>query len=159
MEDKASLSLRDKIKSDLKNAQLSRDEVKVSTLRLLLSEVKNKKIAKGEPLTDEDIISVVQREVKKRKEAAAGFRSGGREESAVKEESEAKVLEGYLPAQMNNEELTKLVQESINEVGAGSMADMGKVMGVVMGKVKGRADGSQISGIVKEKLSKKISNF
>lgn len=144
--------LLDQIQTDLKSAQLNRNELKVSTLRLLLSEIKNQEIAKGSPLSDEDIISVVQREVKKRKEAAAGFRSGGREESAVKEESEAKVLEGYLPAQMNNEELTKLVQESINEVGAGSMADMGKVMGVVMGRVKGRVDGTIVSGIVKEKL-------
>lgn len=144
----------DKIKSDLKQAQLARDEIKVSTLRLLLSEIKNAEIAKGEALIDEDIVSVVFREVKKRKEAAAGFRTGGREQSALKETEEAKILGTYLPAQTNTEELTKIVEESINELGATGMADMGKVIGAVMGKVKGRADGGTVSGLVKERLSK-----
>lgn len=144
--------LLEQLQSDLQEAQLSRDEIKVSTLRLLLSEVKNKEIAKGGNLTDDDIITVIQREVKKRKEATAGFRSGGREDSALKEESEAKILEGYLPAQLSSEELTKLVQETINEMGATGLTDMGKVIGAVMGKVAGRADGGAVSSIVKEKL-------
>ncbi len=146
--------LLDQLQADLKNAQLAREEVKVSTLRLLLSEIKNGEISKGANLSDEDIISVIQREVKKRKEAAAGFRSGGREESAVKEESESKTLEAYLPEQLSNEELTKLVEESITELGASSPADMGKVIGAVMGKVKGKAAGGAVSSLVKEKLSK-----
>lgn len=144
----------DKIQADLKDAQLNRDEVGVSTLRLLLSEVKNKEISKGAPLTDEDIISVIQREVKKRKEAAIGFRSGGREEAATKEESEAKILESYLPAQLGREELTKLVSEAINEMGATGIADMGKVIGAVVAKTAGRADGGTISAIAKEQLVK-----
>lgn len=153
--------LIDKIQSDLKEAQLARDEIKVSTLRLLISEIKNAEIvlrqssgqAKGGQLADEDIISIIQKEVKKRKEAAAGFRSGGREQQALKEEAEQKVLEGYLPSQLSNEELTKIVSESITEVGAKSLADMGKIMGVVMSKVSGRADGGTVSNLVKEKLS------
>lgn len=145
--------LLSKIQSDLKTAQLARDEIKVSTLRLLLSEAKNKEIAKGDDLSDEDIISVISREVKKRKEAAESFRSGGREEMAAKEELEAKVLEGYLPEQISTEELTKVVEETINELGAGSLADMGKVIGAVMGKIKGQADGAAVSALVKEKLS------
>lgn len=147
-------NLLEKIQTDLKNAQMARDEVKVSTLRLLLSEVKNGEIAKGGPLVDSDIVSIIQREVKKRKEAAAGFRSGQREEAALKEEQEAKVLVSFLPAQMSNEELTKLVEESITELGASSMADMGKVIGAVMVQVKGQADGGTVSALVKEKLSK-----
>lgn len=147
----------DRIQTDLKNAQLARDEIKVSTLRLLLSEVKNAEIAKGNPteagLSDEEIVSIVQKEVKKRKEAAEAFRSGGREEAAVREEAELKVLEGYLPAQMSSEELTKLVEETIDEVGATSMVDMGKVIGAVMGKVKGKTDGTTVSNLVKERLS------
>lgn len=143
----------DRIQNDLRKAQLNRDEVKVSTLRLLLSEVKNGEISKRELLSDNDVISIIQREVKKRKEAAEGFRSGDREESAVKEELEAKVLTSYLPAQMSSEELTKLVEETIQEVGVSSVADMGKVIGAVMGKVKGKADGGQVSSIVKERLS------
>lgn len=150
--------LLDKLQIDLKDAQLNRDEVRVSTLRLLLSEVKNGEIAKGGPpaggLSDEEIISIIQRELKKRKEAAEGFRSGGREDSAVKEELEAKILADYLPQQMSSEELTKLVGDTITEMGATSMQDMGKVMGGVMGKVAGRADGTTVSNLVKEQLSK-----
>lgn len=144
--------LIEQIQNDLKEAQLARDEVKVSTLRLLLSEIKNAEISKGENLQDSDIVAVLQREVKKRKEAAAAFKVGGREQQAQKEELEAKVLEGYLPQQLPIEELTKIVQEAINEVGATSIADMGKVMGVVMGKVKGQADGGTVSSLVKERL-------
>lgn len=146
--------LLDQILTDLKNAQLSRDEVKVSTLRLLLSEIKNGEIAKSQPLSDEDIISIISREVKKRKEAAAGFRTGGREESALKEEAESKVLESYLPAQISNEELTKIISETINEMGASGVTDMGRVIGAVMAKVKGQADGETVSALVKEVLSK-----
>lgn len=139
--------LLDQIQTDLKNAQLNRDEVKVSTLRLLLSEIKNKEIAKGEALTEEDIVATVQREARKRKEAAEGFRAGDREESAVKEEAELKVLESYLPVQISNEELTKIVESTITELGVTGMADMGKVIGAVMGKVKGRAGGGAVSGL------------
>ena len=143
----------DDIQNDLKQAQLARDVVKVSTLRLLLSEIKNVEIAKGQSLAEQDIISVVQREIKKRKEAAVGFRSGNREESALKEEAEAKVLETYLPTQISVEELTKIVEETIIELGASSVADIGKVIGAVMGKVKGKTDGGSVSAMVKEKLS------
>jgi uncharacterized protein len=143
----------DKIQSDLKDSQLAKDELKTSTLRLLLSEIKNAEIDKGNPLSDEDIISIVQKEVKKRKEAIAGFRAGGREEQALKEESEAAILQTYLPAQLSTEELTKIVQESINEVGATSISDMGKVISVVMGKVRGKAEGGVVSALVREKIS------
>ncbi len=142
-----------KIQEDLKTAQLDRDEVKVSTLRLLLSEINNAKIAKGGDLSAEDLMSVVQKEAKKRREAALGFRSGSREEQAQKEEAELKILEGYLPLQLSDEELTQIVLETITEVGASSLQDMGKVIGAVMGKVKGQADGARISSIVKEKIS------
>lgn len=160
--------MQDKIQDELKNAQVAKDEVKVSTLRLLLSEIHNVEILlrqsslrgdsvepgqeKGGELSDADIISVIQREVKKRKEAAGGFRSGGREDAAQKEEAEAKILESYLPEQLSNEELTEIVLGAIKEVGATQISDMGKVIGVVMGKVSGRADGGRVSGIVKERL-------
>lgn len=146
--------LLDQIQTDLKNALLDHDEVKVSTLRLLLSEIKNKEIAKGASLSDEDVISVVQKEAKRRKEAAAGFRLGNREESALQEEAELQILSAYLPAQMSNEELTKIVSDTINELGITSVSDMGKVIGAVMGKVKGGVDGGTVSTMVKERLSK-----
>lgn len=152
----------DQLKTDLRQAQLARDEVKVSTLRLLLSEIKNAEIAKGGSLSSEDLISVISKEAKKRKEAAAGFRSGSREEQAQKEEAELKILEGYLPQKLSNEELTKIVEESISEacklklvkeLGGLTPSDMGMIMKMVMGKVAGRADGGQVSALVKEKLS------
>ncbi len=144
--------LLNQLQNDLREAQLARDEIKVSTLRLLLSEIKNAEIARGGSLTDNDVVTVTAREVKKRKEAAEGFRKGGREEQALKEEAELKVLQSYLPEMLSNEELTKLVQDSITEVGATTISDMGKVMSAVMGKVAGRADGGTVSALVRKKL-------
>ncbi len=144
------------IKQDLKTAMLERNELAVSTLRMLLSELKNSAIAKGNvetKLTDTEIIGVVQKELKKRREAISGFRQAGREESAQREELEAKVLQGYLPAQMSDEELTKVVQEVITNQEASSIQDMGRVIGAVMGKVGPAADGARVSQIVKTCLT------
>lgn len=147
--------MESQIKDDLKAAQLSRNETAVSTLRILIAEIRNAAIAKESihtQLSDQEIISVVQKEVKKRKEAASGFRQGGREESAQKEEAEALILEKYLPAQVSDEELTKVIQEAITSSGASSIADMGKVIGMVMAKVGQGADGGRVSQMVKEML-------
>lgn len=144
--------LQSTLQEDLKQAQLNRDEQRVSTLRLLLSEIRYAQISKREDLSDEDILQVIAREVKKRKESAIAFHNGGREELAKKEEKEAEILQGYLPVQLSDEALTKTVEDSINEVGAKSVSDMGRVIGLVMGKVKGQADGGRVSAMVKEKL-------
>lgn len=141
-----------KLQDDLKQAQLEKQDLKVSTLRLLLSEIHNLEIVK-KIISDQDIISVTAKEAKKRKEAVEAFRKGGREDSAQKEEAELKILEEYLPTQMTNEELTQLVQQVITELGATSMADMGRVIGEVMKKVAGRTEGGIVSALVKEKLS------
>lgn len=157
------LKMIPKLQSDLKQAQLDRAEVSVSTLRMLISEINNAKIAKGEDLTDQDIILVVQRESKKRKESIEAFRRGGREESARKEELELKILVSYLPTQLSDEELTSVVEEAITEleakgliakVGAASLTDMGKVIGMVMSKAVGQADGGRVSSLVKIRLSR-----
>ena len=140
----------EQLQNDLKEAQLNRDEVKVSTLRLLLSEIHNVEISKGDGLSEQDIILVIQKEVKKRQEAAAGFRTGGREESAQKEEAELKILKIYLPEGLSTEELTKLIEDSINELGAKSQSDMGRVIGSVMSKAQGRVEGGKVSSLVKE---------
>ena len=145
--------MEEKIKEDLKSAQLQRDEIRVSTLRLLLSEINNARISKGSDLEGSDIISVVQKETKKRKEAAEAFEKGGRIEAAEKEKAELKILQDYLPAQLSTEELTKIVEDSITELGASSPQDMGKVIGVVMSKVGQSADGSAVSNLVKERLA------
>ncbi len=144
--------MNDTIRQDLKTAMLAKDETAVMTLRMLLSEVKYLEVAKGE-LTDSDYISVIQKELKKRREAADGFRKGGREESALKEENEAKILEKYLPQQMTDQQLQSLVEEVINELGATSMSDMGKVMAQVMSKAGQSVEGSRVSSMVRQKLA------
>lgn len=141
------------IQEDLKKAQFERDEVKVGTLRLLLSELHNMEIQKQTGLSEQDIMLALQKEVKKRKEAVEGFRAGGREDQAQKEEAEAKILESYLPEQLSNEELTQIVDQAINKVGAKSLAQMGRVMSEVMARVKGQADGGAVSNLVRQKLS------
>ena len=145
--------LFENIQEQLKQAMLAKDEVKVGTLRMLVSEIRNAQIARGHDLSDEEILEVVAKEVKKRKEAALGFRQGGREESALQEEAELKMVEGYLPEQMSDEELTKIVEEAITRTGASAVSDMGKVIGMVMGQVKGQAEGSRVSALVKQRLS------
>ncbi|KKS64826.1 hypothetical protein A3A14_04140 [Candidatus Daviesbacteria bacterium RIFCSPLOWO2_01_FULL_43_38] len=144
--------LIDDLQADLKSAQLAKDTVKVETLRLLLSEGTYARISKGGDLTDADLVSLIQREVKKRKEATESFKAGNRPELALKEEKEAEVLMHYLPEQLSDEELSKIIEEVINETGAASVSEMGKVIGAVMPKVAGKADGGRVSALVKQKL-------
>lgn len=144
--------LNQKIKEDLKSAQLKRDEIRVSTLRLLMSELHNLEISTGQELTDEQILGVVQKEVKKRVEAATAFKSGGREEMVKKEEDEAEILKTYLPQQLSDQELTKIVDEAITELGAVTLSDIGRVIGKVMGQVESQADGGRVSSLVKQRL-------
>ena len=146
--------MESKLREDLKQAQLNRDEVKVSTLRLLLSELTYAKVAKkAETLSDEEITAVLLKAVKQRKESIESFKSGGREDLASKEQAEMEILQGYLPSQMSDEELTKVIDEAINSTGASSMQDMGKVIGMVMGQVGAKAEGAKVSSLVKERLS------
>jgi hypothetical protein len=145
--------LENKIKEDLKASLKERDELRSSVLRLLLSDIKNASIEKRAELSDEEIIEVISRSVKKRKDSIESYKRGGREDLVKKEEDELKILQVYLPEQMSEEEIEKLVEETISEVGASSPAEFGKVMEKVMGKAKGKAEGKTASRIVKEKLS------
>lgn len=146
--------MEDKLRDDLKQAQLGRDEVKVATLRLLISELTYAKVAKvTDSLSDEDIISVIQKEAKKRKESIESFNKGNRADLASKEEAELAILQTYLPEQISDEELTKVIEEVITNTGAKTPADMGKVIGAVMGKVGQRVEGARVSTLVREKLS------
>lgn len=147
------MMLTSQIQEDLKKAQFERDELKVGALRLLLSELHNMEIQKQKELSEEDIIATLQKEIKKRKEAIVGFKAGGREDQAQKEEKEAKILADYLPEQLSNEELTHIVDQAINELGAKSLNDLGRVMSEVMVRVKGQADGGAVSNLVRQKLS------
>lgn len=145
--------MEQKIREDLKAAMIAKDETRVSTLRLLISELTYAKVGKSEGLSDDAVISVIQKEVKKRKESIESYEKGGRPELAEKEKAELEILQKYLPEQISDEELTKIIEEAINKVGALSMADMGKVIGMVMGQVGARAEGARVSGLVKERLS------
>lgn len=144
--------LINKINQDLIGVQKSRDEISTSTLRLLLSDIKNSQIAKGGELTDDEIVAEVVKNAKKRKESIDAFKTAGRGELVEKESAELKVLEKYLPEQLTEEEIEKIVDSVISESGAVETGDFSGVMGQVMAKVKGKADGRFVSETVKKKL-------
>lgn len=148
------MSLKAKIQSDMTEAMKAKDDIKVSALRMLKTAITRFEVAgeKKVEAADENIIEITKKEIKQRKDAAEQYTKGNRHELAEKEEKEIKVLEAYLPPQMSKDELRKIVEETIKEVGASSAADMGRVMGAVMPKVKGKADGSVVNKIVRELL-------
>lgn len=133
-------------------AMKAHDETLVSTLRLLLSAFNYEKIDKQHDLTDEEEMVVIRREAKKRKESAEMYRNAGAEDRAKKEEAELAILAVYLPSEMSEEEIIQLVNEAINQLGAKTIADMGKVIGYVKGKAP-NADGGKVAVIVKQKLA------
>lgn len=147
----------EQIQSDLKEAMKSGDQTRVSVLRFVLSAIKNKIIsnfgAAGGDLSEEEIIQVITKQAKERKESIEAFRSARREDLASKEEAELAIVNNYLPQQLSGEELEKIVQETITEIGAAGQADFGRVMKAVMEKVRGQADGNQVSGLVKKLLT------
>ena len=142
------VTVADRVKQDVVVAMKEGDKDRVQALRLILSELQ--KAAKE---GDGDETAVLRRERKRRLDAAEQFRAGGRAELADKEESEAELIGGYLPAELSDAELTALVAEKVEQTGAASPKDMGKVMGAVMPAVGGRADGKRVSALVREKLS------
>jgi hypothetical protein len=149
------MSLKDKIQEDLKQAMLAKEEQKLSTIRMLKSAIQYFEIQKGGAgyeATDEDVIEIVGREIKKRRESIEMFEKGGRQELADKEKSELELLQTYLPEQLSEEDVRSLVEEAVAQTGATTMQDMGKVMGALMPKTKGKADGQMVSQIVREKL-------
>ncbi len=141
------------ITQKIAEAMKAKDEIRLSTLRLLSSALNYEKIAKQHDLTQEEELAVVRREAKKRKDAIEAYTKAGAKDRAEKEGEELAILEEYLPAQMSDEELQRIVQEVVEELKPQGMQDMGKVMGVAMAKVQGRADGTKVSEIVKAKLS------
>jgi uncharacterized protein YqeY len=145
--------LFNKLQEEMKAAMKSGDKDKLSTIRMLISEIKKVQIDSKKELSDEEIISIMQKYIKQRKEAYAQYEQAGRKDLAEKELKEIEIVQQFLPPPLSEEELIKIVEETIQEVGASSIKDMGKVVKAVMDKVKGRAEGSLISKIVKEKLS------
>lgn len=165
------MTLKEKINQDFKDAFKAKEELKVSVLRMLSSSLKNKEmekrsklvktgitdeavLAKESQLLDEEVLQAIGTEAKKRKDSIKQFQDGARPELAAQEEKELAILAVYLPEQMGEDEVRKVIVESIKEAGAGGAQDLGKVMKVLMPKVKGKADGGMVNKIVKEELEK-----
>lgn len=149
--------LKQKIQDDLKAAMLAKDAPRLSAIRMLKSAIQYFEIQKGGAgyeASDEDVMEVVGKEIKKRKESIELYKQGNRPESAESEQKEVDVLQTYLPEQMEEDEVRKLVEEAVSQTGASTPQDMGKVMGALMPKVKGKADGTLVSTLVREALSK-----
>jgi uncharacterized protein YqeY len=148
--------LKDRLRADLTTAIKARDEVRSSTLRMVLTSITNAEVAgkQARELTDEDVLGVLTSEAKKRREAAEAFEDAGRTEQAAKERAESAVIADYLPEQLSAEEIAALVTEAIESTGAreDGMRAMGKVMGVLTPKVKGRADGGAVAAEVRRQL-------
>jgi uncharacterized protein YqeY len=143
---------KEQLTADMKTAMKAKDQLRLSTIRLVRSAVKNAEIDKGGSLSEEELIGVIAREAKKRREAIALYEQGGRSELAEKESRELDVLQEYLPEQLSEAEIGRLVDEAIADTGAAGPREMGKVMAALMPKVKGKADGALVSAIVKDKL-------
>ena len=146
---------KQELKEELKQSMLARNTEKTSTLRMVISALGYYEIEKGGAgyeASEEDIEAVLQKQAKQRRDSIEQFKAGGREELVEKETKELELIETYLPKQMSEEEVKKLVDEAVTATGAASPADMGKVMGALMPKVKGKADGGLVSRLVKEKL-------
>ena len=147
------MSLINRMETELKDAMLAHDNERRDALRLILASLRSAEKELQRPLSDDEELQVLQRERKRRVEAAEAFRSGDREEQAAKEEQELAVLEEFMPAPLSEEELEEIVDDAIAENGATSMRDFGRVMADVMPQISGRADGSAVSQIVREKLA------
>jgi uncharacterized protein len=147
------VSLIDRMETELKDAMRDRDAERRDALRLILASLRGAEKDLMRPLSDDEELQVLQRERKKRLEAAEAFRAAGREEQAEKEEGELDVLEEYMPEPLSEEELEKIVDDVIAEVGATNVRHLGRVMHDVMPQVAGRADGSAVTQLVREKLA------
>jgi uncharacterized protein YqeY len=147
------MSLIVRMEEDLKAAMLEHDNERRDALRLLLASLRSAEKELQRPLSDDEELQVLQRERKRRIEAAEAFRGGGRDEQAEKEERELAVLQEFMPAPLTEEELEEIVDDVIAEVGATSLRQLGRVMADVMPQVAGRADGSMVSQLVREKLA------
>ncbi|MGH8870199.1 MAG: GatB/YqeY domain-containing protein [Actinomycetes bacterium] len=148
-------TLKDRLQQDLSAAIKQRDELRASSLRMALTAIRTEEVSgkQARELSDEDVVTVLRREVKKRREAAEAFSGGGRAESAERERAESGVLESYLPAQMADDELAALVAEAIKDAGTVAPNAMGAVMKIVNPKVAGRAEGGRVATEVRRQLA------
>ena len=147
------MSRIEEIEDEVKEAMRARDAERRDALRLILNALKNSEKELMRPLSEDEELQVLQRERKRRVEAADAFRAGGREQQAESEERELAILEEFMPAPLSEDEIEEIVDDVIAEVGATSMAHLGRVMADVMPQIAGRADGSVVSQLVREKLA------
>ena len=149
------MALKDQLDADLKAAMKDKDQLKLSTVRMLKSAIKYREIELMKPLEDAGIHAVITSEVKRRRDAVEQYKAGNRPELAAKEDAEIAILQGYLPQQLTREELEAKVAAAVAATGAQGMKDMGKVMKALLPEVQGRAEGSAVSELVKARLSGK----
>jgi len=150
------MSIKETLQKDLTEAIRSRDEITSGTIRMVLTAITNEEVASKEArvLSDEEVITVLSREAKKRREAAEAFETAGRTDKAALEKSEGEVIAKYLPAQLSEADIAAIIADAIASTGAKGPADMGKVMGAIKPKIAGKADGGVVSALVKAALNK-----
>ncbi len=146
------MNLTERLAEDMKQAMKDKDKLRLSVLRMVKAAVKNREIETGQPLADDDVLGVIQKELKQRRDSLQAFESAGRTDLVDEVKAEIDVLMSYLPKQLSEDELRGIVQSVIAELGASGKADVGKVMSAVMPKVKGRADGRLVQSIVQSLL-------
>ncbi|BAB05074.1 GatB/YqeY domain-containing protein [Halalkalibacterium halodurans] len=147
------MNLLDRLNQDMKEAMKNKEKEKLSVIRMVKSSLQNEQIKFGRDLTEDDQLTVLNRELKQRKDSLQEFEKANREDLVEKLRNEISILEHYMPEQLSEDELLAIVNETIAEVGASSKADMGKVMGAIMPKVKGKADGGLVNRLVQQQLS------
>jgi uncharacterized protein YqeY len=146
-------TLSERIESAMRDAMRARDEQRTTTLRMAMAAAHNQKIARGRDLTDDEVVDVLTKQVKQRRESIEMFRAGGREDRAAAEEAEAVILAEFLPEQLDETEIEALARAAIAETGATGPADLGRVMGALSPRTKGRADGRLVSDVVRRVLA------
>lgn len=148
------MSLLDRLNDDMKQAMKNKEKEKLSVLRMLKAALQNEAIKLGKsPLSEDEELTVLSRELKQRKDSLQEFENAGRSDLVEKVKTEIEIVQSYMPTSLTEDELRELIEQTIKEVGASSKADMGKVMGAIMPKVKGRADGSLVNKLVQQQLS------
>jgi len=147
------LSLKQRVQEDMKTAMRAAEKDRLATVRLILAAIKQREVDERIVLDDTQVLSVLEKMVKQRRESITQFEAGGREDLVAKERAELEVISGYLPAQLGEAELDAMIQAAIAETGASSIKDMGKVMGNIKGKAQGRADMTMLGARIKARLT------
>jgi uncharacterized protein YqeY len=147
------MTLKERVQEDMKSAMRAAEKDRLATVRLILAAIKQREVDERIVLDDTQVLSVLEKMVKQRRESITQFEAGGRSDLVAKERAELEVISGYLPAQLGDSELDAMIQAAIAETGASSVKDMGKVMGIIKGKAQGRADMGLVGARIKARLT------